>query len=293
MLQPSVKVNRYQIFRHLTLVEVPASFRRLSSVRKSSAADLFAAVLRTPAVQTLQRRLESGRALSCAGVSNAAQPFLAALLRRLFPERPIIVVTEGVKAQERMQQDLETWLSEVRSAKDEGRTSSEQTLPSPLAPRPSFYPAWEVLPHEPKLPHADVISERLETLVALAQHAAEKTSPAPTVVTTVAALLQQTFPAREITARTRTFQRGETIAPLDLVEWLEDQGYDPEAKVTQKGELSLRGGILDVYPLTSPWPVRLEFFGDQLESLRYFDPSTQISRDGIESITVQIGRAHV
>jgi len=56
--------------------------------------------------------------------------------------------------------------------------------------------------------------------------------------------------------------------------------------VTQKGELALRGGIVDVYPLTSPWPVRLEFFGDVLESLRFFDPHTQISREGTEQITL-------
>src|SRR5258708_37334964 len=50
--------------------------------------------------------------------------------------------------------------------------------------------------------------------------------------------------------------------------------------------MALRGGILDFYPLTSPWPVRLEFFGDELESLRHFDPLTQISREEIVSITV-------
>src|SRR5439155_24165137 len=76
------------------------------------------------------------------------------------------------------------------------------------------------------------------------------------------------------------------LAPLDLAEWLEEQGYEPEAQVTQKGELALRGGILDVYPLTSPWPVRVEFFGDEVESLRYFDPLTQISREEITAVTI-------
>jgi transcription-repair coupling factor (superfamily II helicase) len=95
------------------------------------------------------------------------------------------------------------------------------------------------------------------------------------------ALLQKTFPRQELAARTRAVSRGERLNPLDLVEWLEDQGYEPEAQVSSKGEISLRGGILDVYPLTSPWPVRLEFFGDELESLRHFDPLTQISREEI------------
>ena len=76
---------------------------------------------------------------------------------------------------------------------------------------------------------------------------------------------------------------------MDLIEWLEEQGYEPEAQVSQKGEIALRGGILDVWPLTSPWPARLEFFGDELELLRHFDPLTQISREEISSITIPPG----
>jgi transcription-repair coupling factor (superfamily II helicase) len=86
--------------------------------------------------------------------------------------------------------------------------------------------------------------------------------------------------------RTRTLTRGDRADPLDLVEWLDDQGYEPEAQVTAKGEIALRGGILDIYPLTSPWPVRMEFFGDELESLRQFDPLTQMSREEITSVTI-------
>src|SRR5204863_3119404 len=61
-------------------------------------------------------------------------------------------------------------------------------------------------------------------------------------------------------------------------EWLQSQGYEAEAQVNHKGEFSLRGGILDVFPPTAPWPIRLEFFGDDLDSLRSFDPITQVSR---------------
>jgi transcription-repair coupling factor (superfamily II helicase) len=143
-----------------------------------------------------------------------------------------------------------------------------------------------VLPHEARLPHADVISERLETLIALTHHASRITHHAPLIVASVASLLQRTFPTEAVRERTRTLTSGDRIDPLDLVEWLEEQGYEPEAQVTQKGEIALRGGILDLYPLTSPWPVRLEFFGDELESLRQFDPLTQISREGITAVTI-------
>ena len=241
--------------------------------------DLFSRISRTPAAQALAKRVESGGALSLREVDLAAQPFLAALLRHLFPDRTLVVVTEGVKAQERVDQDLTTWL-QTESAP---RSDSSPAPSNPALLRPLFYPAWEILPHESKLPHADVISERLETLIALSRVAQSLEAPPPLIVTTAVALMQRTFAKGEITRRTRPLKQGGRIDPLDLVEWLEDQGYEPEAKVTQKGELSLRGGILDLFPLTSPWPVRLEFFGDELESLRHFDPVTQISRDPIQA----------
>ena len=222
--------------------------------------------------------------LSCAGIDEAARPFLTAVLAYLFPRRPIVVVTDLLKTQESFQQDLETWLYEVRGEKVEGGAGSR---------RPLFYPAWEVLPHENKLPHSDTITDRLQTLVALANFFQIPNSElqipkpkSPLVVASVTALLQRTFAPDALRARMRRLARGERIDPLDLVEWLEEVGYEPEAQVTQKGELALRGGILDVFPLTSPWPVRLEFFGDELESLRYFDPLTQISREEITEVTL-------
>jgi transcription-repair coupling factor (superfamily II helicase) len=297
----------------------------------AAASELFAKVWEAPAVQFLARRVEKGGVLSCAGINAAAQPFLAALLRHRFPQRPIVLVTEGLRTQESAHQDLATWLAvqaEVHNPKPKVQTpesepagqdqasrithhvsrftphASPAPRPSPLVPQPLFYPAWEVLPHEATLPHADVISERLETLVALTQHATRHTQHAtpvlrsstaeggrhtphvPLIVTSVAALLQRTFPAGAVRERTRTIMRGDRLDPLDLVEWLEEQGYEPEAQVTQKGEIALRGGILDVYPFISPWPVRLEFFGDEVESLRQFDPLTQISREEITVVMI-------
>jgi transcription-repair coupling factor (superfamily II helicase) len=246
--------------------------------------NLFADAWKTPAVQSLAQRLENGGVSSGAGLSLAAQPFVAALLQKFFPGRCIMVVTDSLKTQESFAQDLETWSvlkDEVRRAKGEPPSSTFHPPSSPL-----FYPAWEVLPHETRLPHADTISDRLQTLVALSENSKLKTKNSKLIVTSVAALLQRTFAPETLRAGTRTMQRGDRLDPLDLAEWLEQQGYEPEAQVTQKGELALRGGILDVYPLASPWPVRLEFFGDELESLRSFDPVSQMSREEITSVVL-------
>jgi len=267
-------------------------------------------------MQALARRVGQGGALTCTGVTASAQPFLAALLQQLFPRRPIVLVTENLKTQESFHQDLETWaqvaaggalglgehpstfakatadkpsnIQHPTSIGGQGPTSDLR----PIFPLPSpifhllFYPAWEILPHEGKLPHADVISERLQTLVALSPRSTFNPQPSTLVVTSVTALLQKTFAPDDLSGRSRRLQRGDTIAPLDLIEFLEAQGYEPEAQVSQKGELALRGGILDVFPPTSPWPVRLEFFGDELESLRHFEPLTQISRTEISEVTI-------
>ncbi|HEX5222175.1 MAG TPA: transcription-repair coupling factor, partial [Verrucomicrobiae bacterium] len=244
-------------------------------------------VLSTPAAQSLARRLESGGALSFAGITASAQPFFAALLHRLFPQRPIVVVTDSLKSQESFHQDLETWLDQTTNT--ERGTRSEDVGQSSILNSPSsplFYPAWEILPHEGKLPHADIIAERLETLVALGNNAERGARNAELVVTSASALLQKTFPPAELKLQTRKLQRGDQANLLDLIEWLEEQGYEPEAQVTHKGEIAMRGGIVDLFPPTSPWPVRLEFFGDELESLREFDPLSQVSRGEIPSITV-------
>lgn len=231
------------------------------SESSSATGHLPADILKVPAVQSLLRRVEHGGALSFSGITASAQPFFATLLQKQFLQRTVVLVAENLKQQESFQQDLETWL---------GTT-------------PLFYPAWEILPHEGKLPHADVISDRLQTLVDLSRIAPHSSR---ILVTSVIALLQKTFAPSDLKNQTRHLRRGDKIAPLDLIEWLEEQGYEPEAQVTQRGEIALRGGIVDIFPPTSPWPVRLEFFGDELESLREFDPLTQVSRAEITEVTL-------
>src|SRR5436190_3249615 len=128
----------------------------------------------------MQQRLEQGSSLSVGNATGATHPLISVVLRQALG-RPILVVTEGVKTQENFQQDVETWLKSFAS---DGKAF--------------FYPAWEVLPEESRLPHSDVISERLETLagLTLGQH------KSPIIVTSAAALLQKTFPPSDLSART-------------------------------------------------------------------------------------------
>jgi transcription-repair coupling factor (superfamily II helicase) len=236
--------------------------------------DILAMGVQTPVAQALRERVERGGVLSVAGVSEAARAYFVALLHALCPDRPLVAVLDSLKRQEIVHQELQTWL---------GISPDIRAATGPDSAGPVFFPAWDVLPGEERLPHADVISERLETLMALSCGEGS-TAPTPVVVTAAAAFEQRTFSPSGLRRRTRRLVRGDHCEPLDLVEWLEAQAYEPEAQVTQKGEIALRGGILDVFPLSSPWPVRLEFFGNRLESLRFFDPGTQISRETTDSV---------
>src|SRR6266566_4174646 len=116
---------------------------------------LFATLETAPAVQALRQRVEQGGFLPNARINVGAHPFVAVLLHHLFPQRPVVVVTAGLRTQEGVQQDVETWLQVEALAREAGQRD-----------RSLFYPPWEILPQEAKLPHVDVISERLETLLA-------------------------------------------------------------------------------------------------------------------------------
>ena len=218
-------------------------------------------------------------------LASSSWSFLAALLHRLESKVPILLVTSGAKHQENLHQDLQTWQNWL-AARPNQKPKAKQKGTAFECPPPAFFPAWESLPHETKLSHVDVISERLETLMALQAFGERAREEAPLVVASVASVLQKTFPPEELARRVKTIQTGQFLNPLDFVEWLEEQAYEPEAKVTQKGELAMRGGIVDVFPLASPWPIRVEFFGNEVDSIRQFDPQTQMSRKKVNSAVV-------
>ena len=227
--------------------------------------------LESPAADRLRGAGSARGALSLHGVAPAAHAWLVAALHRLHPGRTVVAVADTLRAQEQLHADAATWLDGTR---------------------PLFFPAWDTLPQDSRLPAADIISERLETLVALQRRVPGDAPPAPgttdgrLVVTSVTALQQRTFAPDDLRSRTRRLARGQSVDPLGLIEWLEAQGYEPEAQVSAKGELSWRGGIIDLWPLHRPWPVRLEFFGDELESLREFDPHRQTRLETIDACEV-------
>jgi transcription-repair coupling factor (superfamily II helicase) len=135
------------------------------------------------------------------------------------------------------------------------------------------FPAWDCLPYDRVSPYAAVVAARMMTLARLAR---VKGRDHPSVLlTTVNAILQR-VPERELIARQSLSAAPGNIAPMaGITQWLELNGFNRAATVREAGDYAVRGGIVDLFAPGMDEPVRLDFFGDTLESIRSFDPETQ------------------
>ncbi|WLS02210.1 transcription-repair coupling factor [Shinella oryzae] len=134
-------------------------------------------------------------------------------------------------------------------------------------------PGWDCLPYDRVSPSADVSARRLSALSALIAH--QKKPHAAIVLVTVNAMLQKTAPRAIIESLAFSAKPGQQVRMDDIAARLERNGFDRVATVREVGEFAVRGGILDVFVPGSLEPVRLDFFGDTLESIRSFDPASQ------------------
>src|SRR4029077_5739799 len=135
------------------------------------------------------------------------------------------------------------------------------------------FPAWDCLPYDRVSPHAAVVAQRMTALARLARVKA-RARPA-VLLTTVNAILQR-VPARETVARqSLAAAPGNLLSMNGIIQWLDLNGFNRASTVREPGDYAVRGGILDLFAPGMDAPVRLDFFGDTLESIRSFDPETQ------------------
>jgi len=134
-------------------------------------------------------------------------------------------------------------------------------------------PAWDCLPYDRVSPSADTSARRLTAMSGLVAHA--KKPHAAIVLVTVNAMLQKVAPSEVIESLGFSARPGNQVKMDDIAARLERNGFERVATVREVGEFAVRGGILDVFVPGSEEPVRLDFFGDTLESIRTFDPANQ------------------
>ncbi len=147
------------------------------------------------------------------------------------------------------------------------------------------FPAWDCLPYDRVSPHRDIVSQRIDTLTRL--RAGPPEAGRRVVLTTVAALLQL-VPARDSFAGTvLELAPGLELAPEKLVAFLTGNGYLRAETVSESGEYAVRGGIVDLFPPGAEAPVRVDFFGDEIEQIRSFDPLTQRSTSTLAALAIK------
>jgi len=145
------------------------------------------------------------------------------------------------------------------------------------------FPAWDCLPYDRVSPNPALVSERIASLTRLL----EKPTRPRIVLTTVNALVQRVPPRTAFTGASMELRTNGTVHPEKLAQFLEANGYGRAGTVMEPGEYAMRGGIIDVFPAGEADPVRLDLFGDTIESIRIFDPTTQRSADRRQRLTLR------
>ena len=145
------------------------------------------------------------------------------------------------------------------------------------------FPAWDCLPYDRVSPKPELVSERVATLARLLA----PPSPRPRIVlTTVNALVQRVPPRAALAGRSLALAAGGTVETEALLRFLEANGYGRAGTVMEPGEFAVRGGIIDIFPAGAEEPVRLDLFGEQIDTMRRFDPATQRSGAALAALTL-------
>jgi len=140
------------------------------------------------------------------------------------------------------------------------------------------FPDWETLPYDVFSPHQDIVSQRLATLSRLPR--AER----GVLIVPVATLLQRLAPRSYLDGHVLLLSVSERLDPTAFRRRLEAAGYTHVSQVMEHGEFTVRGSIIDLYPMGAELPYRIDLFDDEVESIRTFDPESQLSVDKVQSV---------
>ncbi|MGB7036626.1 MAG: CarD family transcriptional regulator, partial [Xanthobacteraceae bacterium] len=208
--------------------------------------------------QSPAQRLTAGQPLTLAGVADGAEGMVLADLARAIAAR-----------------EKPPAISLAVVCRDAARMAMLHRALAFFAPDIEVleFPAWDCLPYDRVSPHAAVVAARMMTLARLARvHGREHPS---VLLVTVNAILQR-VPGRELIARQSLSAAPGNILPMaGIIQWLDLNGFNRASTVREPGDYAVRGGIIDLFAAGMDEPVRLDFFGDTLESIRSFDPETQ------------------
>ena len=220
--------------------------------------DLFHTLSRDPAFQDLAAKLVRRDAgpFSLAGLTPTAKALYLVLLWQV-TERPMLVISDNNQHTEALTELVGTFFDLLISRPEVGH--------------PQMVPALDVLPGQNVAPHKEIVEQRAIGLWRMTS------TTVPFTLVPVPSVLLRTQPPDYYRRLTLTLSVGEEISLDALEDHLQSIGYERREPVEMVGEYSIRGGILDVFPAESTRPLRIEFFGDEIESIRRFEVETQRS----------------
>ena len=223
-------------------------------------------ITETPEFKRVVEEINRGaRIVSVSGlVADSARALALAALQRETRKR-FAVITQSNRDLEPWEADLRFWYCALA-----GKNNCENEV--------LVLPSSESDPYAGSSPHPDTLERRALTLWRLARHSQDF------VLLTARALARRTVTPDEITRAGALLARNDNQSPEELVDGLVAAGYVREDPVGAVGEFSMRGGILDVWSPGQERPVRIEFFGDEIDSIRDFDPETQLSTSQLGAI---------
>ncbi len=173
----------------------------------------------------------------------------------------------------------------VHVARDDSRMARLAEALAFFAPHIDIlrFPAWDCLPYDRVSPNPELVSERIATLARLL----EPGDRPRLVLTTVNALVQRVPPRETFRGASMLLRTGEDSPPEAIIGFLEANGYGRAGTVMEHGEYATRGGIIDLFAAGEPDPVRIDLFGDTIESLRRFDPTSQRSTGNLQELVLR------
>jgi transcription-repair coupling factor (superfamily II helicase) len=226
---------------------------------------LLALLTQRPDFCRLVQQLQDGEGLpALTGITEAARPLAIAALASALKQPLLVVVADELQA------------SQVTDTLKMLAERSGDVL---------YLPDRDALPYERLISDAATTQQRMSALISLANR-----ERGAIVVCSARVLTQPVIPPQELSAALYDLRPGQEVDLTLMLEHLYNLGYEPVAEVEEPGQFSHRGGIIDLFPPTLPRPIRIEFFGDEIESLRTFDQETQRSLNPVASCIIAPAR---
>ncbi len=175
-------------------------------------------------------------------------------------QRPLLILAEDPRHADQLEAEV--------------RFFSDDTIPV------EHFVEWETLPWDSFSPHQDIISQRLRVLAALPDMVGG------VVIATVGILHQRLPPLDYVAARSLSLVTGQQLPREEFTRSLIEAGYLRVPQVSEHGEFAVRGSLIDIFPMGTQAPVRIDFFDDDIESLRFFSPESQLSGEKVDAISI-------